>query len=57
MRAGFRYRSEDFSAPRTSMPAIEWQQAGLTSIAYRLAHVALPRSLAITIAFLLFYLG
>jgi len=57
MRVGFRYRSEHISALRTEASAIEWQQAGLTSFAYRLAHVALPKPLAIAGVFLLFYLG
>jgi len=57
MRAGFRYRSEHISSPQTEASAIEWQQAGLTSFAYRLAHVALPRPLAIIGTLLLFYLG
>ena len=57
MRVGFRYRSEHISDPQTEASAIEWQQAGLTSFAYRLAHVALPRPLAIIGTFLLFYLG
>ena len=50
---GLAYPETDFRTQRHS----GWSQAGLNSFAYRLAHLALPRPLLISMVAALFYLA
>jgi len=43
------------SIPSVSPIADEWQQAGLSSIAYRLAHLPVARAVALALASAVFY--
>ena len=51
-KSGLAYLETALRAPRDS----GWQQAGFDSFAYRLAHLALPRPLILTVVAALFYL-
>jgi hypothetical protein len=55
MRAGSRRSSEYFLATDVSQFAIGWLQAGFSSFAYRLAHLIVPRPIAIIGVGALFY--
>lgn len=52
-KSGLAYLETGLRAPRDG----GWQQAGLKSFAYRLAHLALPRLLILTTVAALFYLA
>jgi hypothetical protein len=54
MRASSR-RVVAYLAVEPSRPSFRWLQAGFSSFAYRLAHLALPRPMATAAVFLLFY--
>jgi len=55
MRAGLRRSSEYFDATDVPPFAIGWLQAGFSSFAYRLAHLIVPRPVAIIGVGVLFY--
>jgi hypothetical protein len=46
-----------FSPVRVWSDVVGWRQAGLSSFAYRLAHLTLPRPMAVAGVFLMFYLA
>jgi hypothetical protein len=55
MQAGL-HRSNEYVAASSSPLSTGWLQAGFSSFAYRLAHLTVPRGVAIFGAGLMFYL-
>jgi hypothetical protein len=57
MRASTGYRASYLSTGSETRVNARWLQAGFSSFAYRLAHLALPRSTVVSLLLVLFYLA